>query len=73
MDIFCIFLTSVYDSKGAEVKNSHIIAHLYVTSKRFYIDVLTVIGSEFFTAFVPSLRFFALFKVARIFRLGAMI
>jgi hypothetical protein len=61
------------NTNGKEELDSQTIAKSYLFSKRFVVDALTVIGSDFFTLINKSLRIFAIFKVARIFRLSSVI
>ena len=39
----------------------------------FYLEGLSVLGTEFITQYFPVLKFFGLLKMVRIFRLGQMV
>lgn len=42
-------------------------------SRRFWLDFMTVLGSQWIVSSVPSFKIFGIFKISRIFRIGEMI
>jgi hypothetical protein len=71
LDFILFFFCSFTNDRGAEVKQSDLIAKNHFLSMSFYFDILAVMGSNFFNN--KSLGFFRLFKMLRITRLNKFI
>jgi hypothetical protein len=72
-DIFLSFLTSFRDNQFRECFEPGPIAGAYMSTSRFKVDVLSVLGSRFFSVFSDYMSLFGLFKLMRMFRLGHVI
>jgi len=66
-------VTSFLDSKGVEVEDSRKIFKKYVSSVRFILDLLPLLGSSIFSNIHTNFKLFGLFKITRVIRLGKII
>ena len=74
VDLVLMFFTSVIDKQGKETFNSHIIAARVITTPSVYIDALSLIGTDFHNGSTRhNLKYFALLKTYRLFRIGGII
>jgi len=73
VDILLMFITSFINSKGLEVMDSRKIFVKYVTSSRFIMDLLPLLGLDYFIAMNQRLKLFGMFKITRVARLGKLI
>ena len=73
LDIIITFFSSYRNLKGQEIFNQWKIAKNYVFSLVFYADLISVLGSNFFTSLVPQMKTLSYAKLIRIRRLGRYI
>lgn len=72
-DIILGFITTVTDSRGKESYDSRLIYLLYTSTRRFLLDVLSMLGSGVFVAINSNFASFGYIKMLRVFRLSDMI
>jgi len=72
-DVVLMFFTSVLGRRGKERFDSKLIAHRLTHSFRFYIELLSVLGTDIISSNINWLKPFSLLKVLRIFRLNKLI
>ena len=69
-----LFFTSYFDQHdGKEINDSRLIFKGYIFSFRFLFDFFALLGAGVVTDYLPYLKIFGIFKVARIFRLGTVV
>ena len=73
LDIILMFMTSFQDRKGREELDSFVIACRYMSSYRFFTDVLSILGIGPITNLVPVFKIFGVFKTIRVLRLSEYI
>ena len=69
-DIALMFCTSFVDKKGREQFDCEKIAVAYSSTPRFYVDLLSLLGSGIFSYISKVFNYFGLFKLMRVFRLS---
>lgn len=72
-DLIIMFFTSYVDQIGAEITDSHMIAFEYMSTRRFYFDVASLLGTAPMNAINKNFKYLQLFKVFRVFRVGELI
>lgn len=72
-DMVMGFLTSYEDSHGREVREFGHIAKHYVYQSKFLFDSLSLLGAKFMQSLSRNLRFFGLFKVTKVLKIGKVI
>lgn len=73
IDVILMFLTTTFNTVGTEIFNPSEIAKSYMTTRRFYFDVLSLLGTYPFTAMNKNFKYLQLFKIFRVFRVGELI
>ena len=73
VDILLMFSCSFVNKKGKEISEPKLIAIDYITSRRFALDSLSMLGASFISYFAPALSLFGFLKVTRVFRMGTLI
>lgn len=68
VDVILTFFTSYTSMRGAEVTDSKEIAKHYMSKPSFYIDLLSVLGSDFLNGskIFAALRFLKMLKISRL-------
>lgn len=72
-DIILGFFTTVPDQRGKESWDSRLIYFIYTSTRRFYLDCLSILGSGVFMSISPYFQNFGYIKMLRVFRLSNMI
>jgi len=72
-DIILMFFTSIMTKKGFESWNSGEVMTAYMSTSRFYLDCMSLLGSGIFLPISPYFTLFGMLKVGRVFRIGKMI
>ena len=73
IDICLMFISTKINKRGKEISDPYEIAKLYVTTRRFYFDILSVLGTHVFVQLSHFFKYFGFFKISRVFRLSEMI
>jgi len=75
IDIILMFFTSVVDSNtGEECWDQTHVANKYISTARYKFDILSVFGAQFLSEYVSHrFKYFALFKLTRIFSVSDII
>lgn len=73
VDIGLMFFSSIMTKQGTESFYSDEIAHAYVSTTRFWLDILSVLGADVFKPIHPYMALFGMFKITRVLRIGEMI
>lgn len=72
-DICLVFLTSVISRNGGESFDSKDIVDSYMWTSRFFIDTLSLLGSDVFKYINRFMNLFGFFKMLRVFRISELI
>lgn len=73
IDVLIGFCTSVMPRNGIECFDSRLIFYYYTNTKRFYLDVLSILGTDFFTKIHRYFRPFGYFKLTRLFKIDEIV
>ena len=73
IDIALMFFTTRLNSKGKEIAVPYEIAKLYTSTRRFYFDSLSILGTKLFSRLSNVFIYFGFFKISRVFRVSEMI
>ena len=73
IDVIIMFWTTFSNRKGKEVWNQGEIARNYVTTMRFYTDILAILGGAAITSIFEDFKVLGLFKLSRILRIRAFV
>lgn len=73
IDICLMFITTKFNKKGKECTDPYEIAKLYTSTRRFYFDSLSILGTKAFAKLSTVFTYFGFFKISRVFRLSEMI
>ena len=68
-----MFITSFLTSKGHETFDQEEISAHYRSQYRFWIDCISLLGSDVFSGISSNMSVFGMFKCMRVFRMGSMI
>lgn len=73
IDVFIGFCTSVIPKDGHESFDSRLVFYYYTNTKRFYLDVLAIFGTNLFIKIHRYFRVFGYFKLTRIFKIDEIV
>jgi hypothetical protein len=73
LDIIITFFTSIMTRQGYESWNAGDVAVEYITQSRFYIDTLSLLGSDLLRFIHRYFALFGMLKIVRVLRIGSMI
>ena len=72
-DVLIGFCTSVVPKNGIESFDSRLIFYYYTNTKRFYLDVLSILGTDVFIKIHRFFRPFGYFKLTRLLKIDEIV